>query len=88
MVSYSAYFWHFPVLELIGRAADPLDIGHVSPTWPYFLGVLTAATALTVLGATMTFRLVETPMIRLGRRLAAKVAARRKAGPPAYYASS
>jgi peptidoglycan/LPS O-acetylase OafA/YrhL len=88
MVSYSAYFWHFSVLELIGRAVDPLDIGHVSPTWPYFFGVLAAATALTVLGATVTFRLVEMPMIRLGRRLAAKVAARRAAARPAYYASS
>ena len=87
-VSYSAYFWHFPMLELIGRAVDPLDIGHVSPTWPYFLGLLAAATALTVLGATVTFRLVETPMIRLGRRLAARLAARRAAARPAYYASS
>jgi peptidoglycan/LPS O-acetylase OafA/YrhL len=87
-ISYSAYFWHFPLLELIGRAADPLDIGRVSPTWPYFLGVLAVTTALTVLGATVTFRLVEMPMIRLGRRLAAKVAARRTAARPAYYASN
>ncbi len=33
-VSYSAYFWHFLVLELIGRAMDLFDMHHAAHVWP------------------------------------------------------
>jgi peptidoglycan/LPS O-acetylase OafA/YrhL len=80
-VSYSAYFWHFVVLEIIGRAAlDPLGIAHLTPAWPYYLAAFAAAVALTTLGSTLTFYLIEAPMIAVGRRLAAKAAAKQAVG--------
>jgi peptidoglycan/LPS O-acetylase OafA/YrhL len=70
-VSYSAYFWHFAVIELMGRIIDPSGAGLASQGYTYFLPTFVACAALTMLGATITFHLVEAPMIRLGHKLAA-----------------
>ena len=56
------------------------------PGWVQFLVLLAAVTALTVVLATLSYRLVELPMIRLGRRLAARLAAKPLAV-PAYQAA-
>ncbi len=74
-VSYSAYFWHFAVLELVDRALDPPGLSHLTPVWPWYLSVFVGAVALTMLGSTLTFHVIEAPMIRLGRQLAEKIAA-------------
>jgi peptidoglycan/LPS O-acetylase OafA/YrhL len=63
-VSYSAYFWHFPVLGLLGHLG---------------LSSFGMAGWLTVGVSSITYRLVEAPMIGVGRQLAMSVAAKRVA---------
>jgi peptidoglycan/LPS O-acetylase OafA/YrhL len=68
-VSYSAYFWHFPIIgALCSSGAFPLHAP--VPPWLDFLALCAAAVALTILGSSITYRLIEQPMIELGRRLA------------------
>jgi peptidoglycan/LPS O-acetylase OafA/YrhL len=74
-ISYSAYFWHFVVLRMSERLnLSPFSHPYDAPGWLQFLVLLTAVAALTVIFATITYRLIELPMIRLGRNLAAKAA--------------
>jgi peptidoglycan/LPS O-acetylase OafA/YrhL len=59
--------------------ADRLDLspyihGFDAPGWLQFLVLLAAVVVLTAIFATITYRLIELPMIRLGRNLAAKAA--------------
>jgi peptidoglycan/LPS O-acetylase OafA/YrhL len=75
-VSYSAYFWHFVVLGLLGYL---FASGPAMPGWLHFAAVFGAAVALSVGISSITYRLVEVPMIRLGRQLAASLAAKRVA---------
>jgi exopolysaccharide production protein ExoZ len=75
-VSYSAYFWHFAVLGLLGHL---LAFGPATPGWLQFAAVFGAAVVLSVGISSITYRLVELPMIRLGRQLAASLAAKRVA---------
>jgi peptidoglycan/LPS O-acetylase OafA/YrhL len=74
-VSYSAYFWHFPVLGLLHRSGF-FSFGPAVPGWLRFLAILSAAVALTVVVSSITYLLVEAPMIRVGRQLAMRVAAK------------
>ena len=75
-ISYSAYFWHFVVLGLLGYLFAP---GPAMPAWLRFGAVFGAAAVLSVGISSITYRLVEVPMIRLGRQLAASLAAKRVA---------
>ena len=75
-VSYSAYFWHFPALGLVGYL---FALGPVMPGWLRFMAIFGAAVALSVGVSSITYRLVEMPMIRVGRRLAASLAGMRVA---------
>jgi peptidoglycan/LPS O-acetylase OafA/YrhL len=77
-VSYSAYFWHFPVLGLLDHSGF-FWLGPAVPGWLQFLAIFAAAVMLTVAAASITYRLVEAPMIRVGRQLAMHVAAKRVA---------
>jgi exopolysaccharide production protein ExoZ len=77
-VSYSAYFWHFPVLGLIDHARL-FWFGPPVPAWLQFLAIFAAAVTLTVGVSSMTYRLVEAPMVRLGRRLADRTVEKRVA---------
>ena len=77
-VSYSAYFWHFPVLGLRSHSGL-FSFGPAVPGWLQFLAIFSAAVALTVGVSSVTYRLVEAPMIRVGRQLAMSVSARRVA---------
>lgn len=63
-VSYSAYFWHFAILELAARFVD------ASGGWLSFSATFAIVALLSVAGATLTFHLIEEPMIRVGRGLA------------------
>jgi peptidoglycan/LPS O-acetylase OafA/YrhL len=74
-ISYSAYFWHFAILRMIDRLGlSPYSHPYDAPGWLQFLLLLTAVAALTVIFSTATYRLIEMPMIRVGRHLAAKTA--------------
>jgi exopolysaccharide production protein ExoZ len=75
-VSYSAYFWHFPVLGLLDRL---FSLGPVMPGWLRFVAIFAAAVVLSVGFSSITYRVVEVPMIRVGRQLAARLAAKRVA---------
>jgi peptidoglycan/LPS O-acetylase OafA/YrhL len=77
-ISYSAYFWHFPVLGLLHRSGL-FSFGPEVPDSLRFLAILSAAVALTIVVSSITYRLVEAPMIRVGRQLAMNVAAKRMA---------
>jgi exopolysaccharide production protein ExoZ len=77
-VSYSAYFWHFPVLGLVEKSGL-FSFGPAVPGGLRFLAIFAAAVALTVAAASITYRMVEAPMIRIGRQLAMRVAAERVA---------
>jgi exopolysaccharide production protein ExoZ len=80
-ISYSAYFWHFVMLRMIGRLyLSPYGLPHDAPGWLQFLLLLTAVAALTIIFSTATYRLIEMPMIRLGRNLAAKAATKPTVG--------
>jgi exopolysaccharide production protein ExoZ len=78
-VSYSAYFWHFPVLGLVAHSG--LLSSGSAPGWLRFLAIFAAGAALTVAVSTITYRLVEAPMIGVGRQLATSMAAKRVAVP-------
>jgi peptidoglycan/LPS O-acetylase OafA/YrhL len=66
MVSYSVYLIHPILLEIVdGFLADPAAVA-----WPYRVG-LGVVTLAALLGcAALTYRLVEAPAQRMGRRLA------------------
>jgi peptidoglycan/LPS O-acetylase OafA/YrhL len=83
-VSYSAYFWHFAVLGFIYPSFAPFDLGKIAPEWLHFVVVFALATVLTVFVSSITYWLVEVPMIRLGRQVAAKAAASQTAGSTAF----
>jgi peptidoglycan/LPS O-acetylase OafA/YrhL len=73
-VSYSAYFWHFAMLELIGLLASSFGRSLAGLGWLSYLATFALAAALSVAGATLTFLAVEQPMIRIGHRLAKALA--------------
>jgi peptidoglycan/LPS O-acetylase OafA/YrhL len=77
-VSYSAYFWHFAVLELIGMAVASFGWSLARLGWPAYLTTFALAVMLSVAGATLTFLVIEQPMIRIGHGLA-KASAKRRA---------
>jgi peptidoglycan/LPS O-acetylase OafA/YrhL len=78
-ISYSMYFWHFPV---IGLLAGTMPFGASMPAWLRFLLLYVVAVALSGIGASVTYRLVEQPMIKAGRQLAARLASRRGSTAP------
>jgi exopolysaccharide production protein ExoZ len=69
-VSYGAYFWHFAVLEMIGRifGGRMTEDGLL-----YFLLTFTVAAALSIALATVTYWTVEEPFTAIGRKLAGRV---------------
>ncbi len=74
-ISYSAYFWHFAVLwEADQLRLSPYISPYPVPGWVQFLVLLSAVTILTVILASLSYRLIELPMIRVGRTLAARLA--------------
>jgi peptidoglycan/LPS O-acetylase OafA/YrhL len=76
-VSYSAYFWHFAMLELIGLVVASFGWSLAPLGWSSYVATFALAVALSVAGATLTFLIVEQPMIRIGHRLAGALAKRR-----------
>jgi exopolysaccharide production protein ExoZ len=75
-VSYSAYFWHFAMLELIGLIVSSLGWSFAPLGWPSCIATFAITVALSVAGATLTFFMIEQPMIRIGHRCAKALAKR------------
>ncbi|MGN9788422.1 acyltransferase family protein [Nonomuraea sp. ZG12] len=68
MVSYSVYLLHPILLEIVdGLLADPAAVA-----WPYRVGLGVVTLAVLLGCAAGTYRLVEVPARRAGRRLAAR----------------
>jgi exopolysaccharide production protein ExoZ len=73
-VSYSAYLLHFLVLNCLyllrASGYDPFGLGAVGSPWR-LVPLIVAATGLTAALSTITYRLVEKPMIALGEKFSA-----------------
>jgi peptidoglycan/LPS O-acetylase OafA/YrhL len=73
-ISYSAYFWHFVALWAVGWLdIAPPQYASALPGWLQFLILLAVVIITTTIASTITHRLIEQPMIRIGRQLAEKV---------------
>jgi exopolysaccharide production protein ExoZ len=68
-VSYSAYLWHFVLIYLFADRVLAWRLDGVSGFAAAFIALAVPA----LLGATVTYRLIELPMIRLGHAVAARV---------------
>jgi peptidoglycan/LPS O-acetylase OafA/YrhL len=66
-VSFSAYLLHFAFIPMLAKLG-PFE----SPTLGYFV-ILSAMTACTVGAASLTYLLIERPMIRLGNSVVARL---------------
>ncbi len=78
-VSFSAYLVHFGVIDLLGPAMPgvfALDATGIESIWRSAL-FLAAVVAVTWLISAVTFRVVEQPMIGLGKALCARLGAAR-----------
>jgi peptidoglycan/LPS O-acetylase OafA/YrhL len=86
-ISYSGYLCHFAILEILlhlaDRGIDPIairDPGHGLTFLCFFAPCFLAAT---LLASTITYHVVERPMIRLGAHLLMRRRAANKKAPPA-----
>lgn len=72
-ISYSAYLWHFAILGGITHLAlggfDPLGLLVGPHGFAFFLGFFPLVIALTAIFSTLTYQIVELPMIGVGNRL-------------------
>ncbi len=72
-VSFSAYLWHFAVLGSLTLLAkdgvDPFGLKTAAHGFAFFCGFFPFLILVTVLLSTITYRLVERPMVSLGNRL-------------------
>jgi exopolysaccharide production protein ExoZ len=70
-ISFSAYLWHFAALSV----AAPIILSFPG-TLPY-LGAVLVILVITVVASTVTYLMIEKPMIRFGSRLASNLKRRR-----------
>lgn len=78
VVSYSAYIWHFAVLDALTAGGLPKAFVMGGPVWVYFIGHLLLVTAITAAVSGITYRWIETPMNRIGRRTAERMSSLEK----------
>jgi exopolysaccharide production protein ExoZ len=83
-ISYSAYFWHFAALWALGPLGLDQFCRDSAIKWPYFVALLAGVIAVTVVLSSITYRVIETPMIRVGRKLAAMAAGKPSVVRPSY----
>lgn len=72
-ISFSAYLWHFAIIGIIKNLAkggfDPLKLLSDSHGFVFFLSFFPIVVVLTVIFSTMTYKIIEKPMIRVGNKL-------------------
>ncbi|GBG13837.1 uncharacterized protein NMK_1389 [Novimethylophilus kurashikiensis] len=82
-VSFSAYLWHFAVLGgltvLAKNGIDPLSLKTATHGFAFFCAFFPFLILVTVFLSTITYRLVERPMISLGNGLLNKLENRGRA---------
>jgi len=66
VISLSAFLWHYPVVILVDRLRLPISDSAVGAASAFLL-----VTTVTVLLSAITYRLVERPALRRGRRVPA-----------------
>lgn len=72
LVSYSVYLLHPVLLEIVdGLLADPAAVA-----WPYRAGLGAVVLVTLLVAASLTYRLVEAPAQRAGKRIAARILVR------------
>jgi exopolysaccharide production protein ExoZ len=69
-VSYSAYFWHFAILDIYYSIGRPIFIAHSSMT--QFVAAYVIVVLISIALSTITYRAIEKPMIRFGSRIASR----------------
>ena len=70
-VSYSAYFWHFPILATYASIGHPLSMITAS-SLKQFVALYVVVVLISIILSTMTYLVIEKPMIRLGSRIASR----------------
>ena len=84
-VSFSAYLWHFAVLGSLSKLAmagfDPFNLLTASHGPLFFCGFFPCLITATVTLSTLTYRLVERPMIMLGQKLIVQINNRQQMSP-------
>jgi exopolysaccharide production protein ExoZ len=72
-VSFSAYLWHFAILDVIDQLAkrgfDPIHVLDRRHALPFYLVFAPSILAVTLLASSLTYRSIEQPMVRFGSRL-------------------
>ncbi|WEK06624.1 MAG: acyltransferase [Candidatus Devosia phytovorans] len=71
-ISFGIYIWHFLIIGLMARLAPPAFEGSGENGWSIWLWSSAIAIALSVLVATLSFYLLERPMVRWARGLERK----------------
>lgn len=66
-ISYSSYLWQFAVLKWLEPLRELAGLHVVSSSWLYALNLMAAVSATAAL-STLTYRMIERPMIALGTR--------------------
>lgn len=76
-ISFSAYLWHFAVIESSQKlnisGLSPLDFFTTSRGLVFFIEYLIFVIVTTTLFSTLTYRYIERPMILLGNRVIKKI---------------
>lgn len=68
-ISFGIYIWHFLIIGLMARLLPPSFQTGGDNGWGIWLWSSAAAIALSVVIATLSFHLLEQPMVRWARRL-------------------
>lgn len=72
-ISFSAYLWHFAVLGTVGKVVaigiDPLSLMTPTRGALFFVEFFTYVVLMTTILSTLTYRLVERPMIKVGNKI-------------------
>ncbi len=62
-ISFGIYLWHFPILQWLQPVLDK-----ITPPYLRFLIALALVIPLTIIAAHLSYRLIERPLLRIGRR--------------------
>lgn len=72
-ISFGIYIWHFLVIGLLGRLVPPSFNASGPDAWPIWLGSSAAVIAISFALATLSFFLLERPVVQWARTLEGRV---------------